>query len=141
MSLIRMARRRGLTGIALTDHDTMDGYDQLARIWPHDELQLIPGCERTLEDGSHLIGLFIQHPLVASLIRDVISEIRDQGGLVYIPHPYRYYAGILGMASRIPEPDREWAVQQADFVEIFNRKCSPEENLLALELLSKYPKS
>jgi predicted metal-dependent phosphoesterase TrpH len=140
MSLIRMTRRRGLSGIALTDHDTMEGYHRLAEIWPHDELQLIAGCERTLHDGSHVIGLFLQRPLLSGSIREVISEIRDQGALVYLPHPYREYSGIWGAASGISEADRDWAAQHADFIEVFNHKCTPEENRLALELLSKYPK-
>ena len=139
-SLLAMARRRGLSGIALTDHDTMDGFAELAKIWPHDELQLIPGCERTLFDGAHVIGLFLSRNLTATTARDVIAEIRAQGGLVYLPHPYRAYSGLLGAGSQHSAEDQHWAIEAADLIEVFNRKCTPEENGLALELLNRYPR-
>ena len=139
-ALIAMARRRGLSGLALTDHDTLDGFAALTKIWPHSELQLIAGCERTLFDGSHVIGLFLSRNLTATTAREVIGEIRAQGGLVYLPHPCRAYSGLLGAGSQHSAADRDWAIEEADVIEIFNRKCTPEENALALELLDRYPR-
>ncbi|MBK6765433.1 MAG: PHP domain-containing protein [bacterium] len=139
--LIAMARRRGLNGIALTDHDTMDGYHHLVKVWPAAEMHLIPGCERTLFDGSHIIGLFIQSMPAATTLREAITEIRAQGGLVYLPHPYREYSGVLGAAAQHSDEDRAWAVEHADIIEIYNRKCTAEENSRALELAKKYKKS
>lgn len=128
-----MARRRGLSGIALTDHDTMDGYSELAKLWPPD-LHLIPGCERTLHDGSHIIGLFIQTMPAANTLREVIEDIHAQGGLVYLPHPFREYSGVLGGAAKHSAADQVWAIEQADIIEIYNRKCTADENQSAHEL-------
>jgi len=102
---------------------------------------LIAGCERTLWDKSHLIGLFLQRNLRSQSVRELIPEIREQGGLVYLPHPFRAYSGLLGADSKHSEADRQWALEQGDIIEIFNRKCTAEENRLALELLDRYPKA
>lgn len=136
-----MTRHRGLNGIALTDHDTMEGYFELAKIWPTNELQLIAGCERTLFDDTHVIGLFLDKTLTAITLRDVIKEIHDQGGLVYLPHPYREYSGVFGSAAKHSEEDRIWAVENADIIEIYNRKCTADENSRALVLANQYKKS
>lgn len=135
-----MTRRRGLSGIALTDHDTMAGVHELARIWPSHELQLIPGCERTLFDDTHVIGLFLKENLSATTLRDVIKEIHEQGGIVYLPHPYREYSGIFGAEAQHSETDRAWAIENADIIEVYNRKCTAEENHRALELANQFNK-
>ena len=140
-SLVSIVKRRGLNGIALTDHDTMEGVAKLQKIWPHEELQLIAGCERTLDDGSHIIGLFIERPPVSNLLREVITEIQEQGGIVYLPHPFRNYAGLLRATSGYDSNDQAWALEQTNIIEVYNHKCTPDENRKALELLDRYPKA
>ena len=139
-ALAAMAKRRGLQGLAITDHDTLDGFERVREMWPED-LHLIAGCERTLFDKSHAIGLFISRNLQSQTIRELIPEIHEQGGLVYMPHPFRAYSGLLGVGSKHSENDQQWALEQADIIEIFNRKCTAEENRLALELLNHLPKA
>ncbi len=140
-SLVKIVRRRGLSGIALTDHDTMDGVTELSKIWPKDHIDLIAGCERTLFDGTHLIGLFLKEAPRAVHVREVVAEIRAQGGIVYLPHPYREYSGILGAASKHSEADKLWIAEQAEIIEVFNRKCTAAENKLALKLAEATGKS
>ena len=140
-ALISMCRRRKLSGIALTDHDTMDGVEQLRDIWPHEKLQLIAGCERTLDDGSHIIGLFLRRPLVATSLRETVREIREQEGLFYLPHPFRVYSGLLRETSGYDFEERSWALAEADIVEVYNPKCTILENRQALELLAQHPKA
>lgn len=140
-SLVDVAQRRSLSGIALTDHDTMDGVKRLQDIWPHGLLHLIPGCERTLADGSHLIGLFLKEPPAGSTPREVITEIHGQGGIVYLPHPFRAYCGLLGSQSGFSDEERTWALENCDIIEVYNSKCSMEENQQALKLLEIYPKA
>jgi predicted metal-dependent phosphoesterase TrpH len=140
-SLIAVARRRGLAGIALTDHDTMEGVRRLQAIWPHDELHLIPGCERTLTDGSHLIGLFLTEAPVSETPLEVIAEIRAQGGIVYLPHPYRAYSGLLGATSGFSEDEQKRVLEQCDIIEVYNSKCTVDENQRALKLIEQRSKA
>lgn len=140
-ALISVATRRDLAGIAVTDHDTMDGVKHLQDIWPHDRMQLISGCERTLFDGSHVIGLFLSEPIRSDVPRAAIEEILDQGGLIYIPHPFRAHSGILGCSSRIDENDKAWILERCHIIEIYNSKCSVQENQQSVQLLKTYPKA
>jgi predicted metal-dependent phosphoesterase TrpH len=89
--VIAEAKRRQLDVIAITDHDHLEGFkrvaDLLARSEPEHSLSDIPGIEVTTRQG-HLLGLFIQRPI--KMLRSVewsIDAIKEQGGLVVIPHP------------------------------------------------------
>jgi len=138
--LIAMTRRRGLAGIALTDHDTMDGYVALRDMWPAD-MHLIPGCERTLFDGVHIIGLFLRETLRSETACDVIEEIHAQGGIVYLPHPFREYSGLLGAAAKHSPADQQWAAEHCDIIEVYNRKCTADENQRAREFCDQLGKN
>ena len=96
-SLVRAATAIGLDAVAITDHDTIAGareFQRLAQERPT-RLQIIPGEEKTLADGSHLIGLFVQRPIESGDLPDAIREIEAQGGLCLIPHPFRRHDGLL----------------------------------------------
>src|SRR5262245_49809144 len=74
-SLLRTARAVGIDAIAITDHDTIEGalkVRELARQCGSDSpLEVIVGEERTLSDGSHLIGLFLERPIKSNELSEV----------------------------------------------------------------------
>jgi len=125
--LLATARKRRLDVIAITDHDTVIGaLDYQRRLAKESSApRIIVGEERTLADGSHLIGLFLCEPLLGHTLPAVREEIAAQGGICVIPHPYRAVAGAL--RERTPE-------LPAVCFEIFNPRCSQEENRLAQPL-------
>lgn len=115
--LAKAAMRHGLDAVAITDHDTIAGALEF-RAWMgrHNiPLEIVIGEERTLEDGCHLIGLFLREPLKSGTEREAVDEIRAQGGLSLVPHPFRK-DGLCG-------PNASMAVA-ADAWEIHNAKCS-----------------
>ena len=64
-SLVQTARRVGLDALAITDHDTIQGateFEQQARARQL-PLRIIIGEEKTLDDGTHFIGLFLKQPI------------------------------------------------------------------------------
>jgi hypothetical protein len=79
-----------------------------------------------LADGSHLIGLFLKSAIVSDTFQDAVREIREQGGLCNIPHPFRHRDGALRSS--------EQALAGVSGFEIFNPKCSMEENQRARAL-------
>jgi hypothetical protein len=81
-------------------------------------LRIIVCEERTLDDRSHVIGLFLHKPLFGDTLPVVCEEIAAQEGIRVIPHPYRVISGAL--REHGPEP------RKACF-EIFNPRCSQEE--------------
>ena len=93
-SQVRAAAERGLTHLAITDHDRIDGALR-ARDAVHDGLTVIVGEEIKTADGD-LIALFLEHAVAPGRpVRDTIAEVRDQGGLVGIPHPFDGFRGSL----------------------------------------------
>jgi predicted metal-dependent phosphoesterase TrpH len=110
-SVVRAAASRGLTHLAITDHDVIDGALEATRIAAAEfpGLRIIVGQEVKTSNGD-LIAAFIERPIASGLpATDAIAEIRAQGGLVGIPHPFDHFRGSLlvdaEMASIAPLVD------------------------------------
>lgn len=100
--LIASARRRGLHGFALTDHNTCEGVTYLLEQGlmredglPVDGFLIIPGVEVTTAEG-HLLCLGATLPnLKGTPAAEVCKLIHEAGGLAIPPHPYDLFrAGI-----------------------------------------------
>lgn len=89
----RVAFERGLTHLAITDHDRIDGA-LAARDAAPAGLEVIIGQEVRTTAGD-LIALFVERPIPPGLApADAAARIRDQGGAVGLAHPYdRFRAG------------------------------------------------
>lgn len=96
-SVVRVAALRGLTHLAITDHDRIEGAvaaREIART-AAPELTVIVGQEVRTREGD-LIGAFLEKDIPSDLPpAEAIAEIRAQGGLVGIPHPFDRFRGSL----------------------------------------------
>jgi predicted metal-dependent phosphoesterase TrpH len=87
--LIEAARQRGLTLIAVTDHDHVEGARRVEELLHRQggPMQMITGVEVSTRQG-HLIGLFVKDaPRPMRPVEESIDAIKQQGGLVIVPHP------------------------------------------------------
>jgi len=100
--MIASARRKGLQGFALTDHNTSKGIDYLLKKGlmrpdglPVGGFLIIPGVEVSTADG-HLLCLGVTLPdMKGEPAVEVCKEIHERGGLAIPAHPYDYFrAGI-----------------------------------------------
>jgi hypothetical protein len=83
--LAEFAVREGIGCVAVTDHDSIDGARHLCEIA---DIKVIIGEEVTTRDGD-LIGLFLQEWIRPGMSARATAEaIREQGGLVLLPHPF-----------------------------------------------------
>ena len=133
-SLVRTAQAIGLDALAITDHDTIEGakeYERLATTMGL-HLQIIAGEEKTLSDGSHLIGLFLEKHIESGEFEAAVREIAEQGGLCLVPHPFRKSDGLLRDGLKRLQV---FGTQPAGF-ELFSAKCSCAENRRARDLLA-----
>ena|SRR5437868_2287845 len=133
-SLVAAAARMGLDAVAITDHDTMEGalkFRQRAKE-KGISLNIIAGEEKTLDDGSHFIGLFLERPIKSGTLAGAIEDIQSQGGLCLIPHPFRRTDGLFRDGL---ERLKLFDGVSAGF-ELFSAKSSFEENRRAAELLT-----
>jgi predicted metal-dependent phosphoesterase TrpH len=108
VKVARAAAARGLTHLIVTDHDRIDGALR-ARDAAPDGLTVIVGEEVRTADGD-LIAAFLQSPVApGASAADTVAAVRDQGGLVGIPHPFDRFRGSLlndaRMASLAPLVD------------------------------------
>lgn len=119
--VVRIARKRGLAAIAVTDHGTIRGGLLAREADRSGDVTVIVGAEIRTEYGD-LIGLFLEEEIVARRFDDVVSEIHAQGGLVVLAHPYRQY----------PFPGH--LVGEVDLIEGFNSRSRPSTNVRATGL-------
>ena len=118
-SLVRTAAARGLTHLAITDHDRIDGAlearDRAATIAPG--LTVIIGEEVRTADGD-LICLFLERAIPPGLpVDEAIAAARAQGALVGVPHPFDRFRGSLLRDERM-----ERLAPQVDWVETHNAR-------------------
>lgn len=111
--LVERAREAGLDRIAVTDHGELEG---AWRARERDPELVIVGEEIRCACRTELIGLFLTDriPMYRPL-PEVVERIRDQGGVVYAPHPYAYLWHPIVRARR--------AMGVADLVEAFNARA------------------
>lgn len=85
--LLAACEESGLEAIAITDHNTIAGALEVAKLAP-EELHVIVGEEIKTREGE-IIGLYLTNEIPRGLsAEETITEIRKQGGLVYVPHPF-----------------------------------------------------
>jgi predicted metal-dependent phosphoesterase TrpH len=106
--MVKAAADRGLTHLAITDHDRID-VAQEAQAGSSGGVTVIVGEEVKTRDGD-LICLFLERAIPPGLsAMETIAAARDQGGLVGIPHPFDRMRGSLlrdaAMASLAPHVD------------------------------------
>ncbi len=102
--VVRAAADRGLTHLAITDHDRIDGAFEARRLAPAG-LTVIVGEEVRSRDGD-LICLYLEQAIAPGLsVTETIAAAREQGGLVGIPHPFDRLRGSLLSEDRMDGPD------------------------------------
>ena len=107
--VIAAAARKGLDAIAITDHNTMKGYEQAKRWGKKYGIAEFPGEEMNTRDG-HVLAFGIQETIRPGLSAlDTIDRIHSQGGLAVAVHPFDIKHEGLGQLSF-----------QCDAVETFN---------------------
>jgi predicted metal-dependent phosphoesterase TrpH len=126
LEVARRCRQRDLSPIFLTDHDGIDG----ARSLVEAGTAAIVG-EEVLTTEGELIGLFLKEQVPARLSpEETVAAIKEQGGLVYLEHPYDT------TRRNLREEAIERIADRIDIVEIFNGRSQPEINRRAEELRS-----
>jgi hypothetical protein len=119
--LLATARERGLGAIAVTDHNEISGA-VAAREHAREAnvgVQVIVGEEVKTADQGEVIGLFIEELIPRGMtLQETVAEIRRQGGLVYVPHPFDRLHSV---------PDYEHllgVVEEVDAIEVFNPRVA-----------------
>lgn len=119
--MLRAAAARGLTHLAITDHDRIDGaleaLEGAATEAP--DLTVIVGQEIRTTAGD-LIGVFLREVVEVGLSpAEAISAVHEQGGLVGIAHPFDRFRGSVGRGDTSA---LESVAAQVDWIEVWNAR-------------------
>jgi predicted metal-dependent phosphoesterase TrpH/glycosyltransferase involved in cell wall biosynthesis len=130
--LLAQARARGLGAIAITDHNEISG--ALEASAKADGIKVIVAEEVKTADQGEVIGLFIEKKIPRGMtLEKTIAEIKRQGGLVYVPHPFDRLHSV---------PDYEHLLEvldNVDAIEVFNPRVAISEfNEEAVRFAAKY---
>jgi predicted metal-dependent phosphoesterase TrpH/glycosyltransferase involved in cell wall biosynthesis len=131
--LLDYAEGQGLGAIAITDHNVFVGAQEAVQLARGRDLVVIPGEEIKTERGE-VIGLFLDEQIERGLpMADTIAAIRDQGGVVYLPHPF-------DRLHTIPDaPTLHRHLPEIDVFEVYNARLLFEGfNDEALRYARKY---
>ena len=132
--LVDHAEAIGLGGIAVTDHNVFGGALEAVEIARGRELIVVPGEEVKTDDQGEVIGLFLEEEIPRGMtFADTIAAIREQGGLVYLPHPF-------DRMHSIPDPATVHRhLAEIDVLEVYNARLLRDSfNDEALRFARKY---
>lgn len=117
--LLATAKERGLGAIAVTDHNEISGALEAAELSARYGVKVIVGEEVKTASQGEVIGLFIEEKIPRGLtLQETIAEIKRQGGVVYVPHPFDRMHAV---------PDYEHlldVLDEIDAIEIFNPRVA-----------------
>jgi predicted metal-dependent phosphoesterase TrpH len=118
--LLETARDRGLGAIAITDHNEISGALEAREVAERmDGIKVIVAEEVKTADEGEVIGLFLEEKIPRGMtMAATIAEIKRQGGLVYVPHPFDRFHTV---------PDYEHLlkiVEDIDILEVFNPRIA-----------------
>lgn len=115
--------------VAITDHETIQGALEVKEILSNQSppIQIIVGAEYYTEKGD-IMGLFLEEEIKTQSSDEVINEIKKQGGLVVLPHPYK--------AHKLDQT----LIQSVDVIEVYNSRTTRAKNAQALALAKEYNK-
>jgi hypothetical protein len=117
--LLATAREQRLGAIAVTDHNEISGALEARDRARAAGVKVIVGEEVKTAGQGEVIGLFIEEKIPRGLsMEETVAEIRRQGGLVYVPHPFDRMHSV---------PDYEHLLtilDDVDAIEVFNPRVA-----------------
>ncbi|HEX7363825.1 MAG TPA: PHP domain-containing protein [Dehalococcoidia bacterium] len=132
-AIIERCLKVGINCLGVADHNTLAGSLKMKEIAP---FCIVPGEEILTSEGE-VIGFFLEREIPSKLsMKETISLIKAQGGLVCIPHPYdrlRY--------SAFKDQVLDEIMPHVDIIEAFNARSLSKRNATkAMALARKYSK-
>lgn len=126
-NILKLCRKMGYDAISITDHDSMKGSIEAKKYENEFGVRVLCGEERLTDEGD-IIGLDLSEGIESKNWADVLDEIKSQGGISILTHPYREHKHIDQVALR------------ADLIETWNSHTRPLDNERASELSTRLRK-
>ncbi len=129
--LLKLAKKKGLNGIAVTDHNTIKGALAVTQANKDENFRVIIGAEIMTQYGE-ILAYNLKEEIKSRDFDEVIDEIHKQGGLAVMAHPFG--PGVIRKA--LPKDHSKVNLKKLDGFEILNGRTFPWQNKQA-EKVSK----
>ncbi len=131
--VIASCLKRGITCVAIADHATAEGGLRLKRKAPFTVIV----AEEVLTPSGEIMGMFLKETIPSpNSVDETIARIRDQGGLVCVPHPFDRLR-----PSAFRRNDLLSIIHNIDIIEVFNsRSLMPGASSQSRRLARAYGK-
>lgn len=131
--MIHACRERGIDVLAVTDHNKFEGALELQALAP---FTVIPGEEIKTAEGE-IIGYFMTEHIPRGLnAEETARRIREQGGVINVPHPFDR---LRGGRLRAEALDRLVSLELVDMIEGLNARTTyPPDNDAAFAYARKH---
>jgi hypothetical protein len=114
--LLKLAVKKGLDGIAVTDHNSIKGALTARKLNKNKDFEVIIGSEIKTDKGE-VLALYIDEEIRPGDFEDVIDSIKKQGGLAAIAHPFT-----IGLLRKRAKLDFDKIKNKIDAIETFNSR-------------------
>jgi len=130
--LLKIAKKKGLNGIAVTDHNTTKGALVVKKLNKDKNFEVIIGEEVDTNFGD-VLTYYLNKEIKIHDFFTLVDEVRKQSGLISIPHPFRMS---INPKLKFSCPIAK-IKDKIDAVECFNARMLPGSNEKAQKLAKK----
>jgi len=113
--IVKRCQELGINCVAIADHNAVEGAFKMKEIAPFKVIV----AEEVLTNSGEVMGMFLKKHIASGIpLEEAIAKIKEQGGLVSIPHPFAPLRGL-----RLNEDEMAKLAPQIDIIEVFNARC------------------
>jgi predicted metal-dependent phosphoesterase TrpH len=137
--LVREAKRIGLDGFCLTEHQVLWDWDEVVHLAGDYGIKIFRGNEITTAQGDVLVFGLDQDIKGIITIQELHEIVKSTGGFSIAAHPFRGFKmfGVGQLGLTLDQACKKKSLQYVDAVEIRNGRVTEKENELARQVSEK----
>ena len=129
--ILKTAKKLGLNGIAVTDHNSIEGSIKTKKLNKDRDFEVII-AEEVRTNAGDILAYYLNEQINSRDITEVLDNIRSQGGIACIAHPFS-----TGIGTRPKFKPTKEIIRKLDAIEAFNAKALFLSENRKAELLGK----
>ncbi len=137
--LLQEARRVGLDGICLTEHQNQWHPQEVEEMARNGGIHIFQGNEITTNQGDVLVFGYEENIQGVVMIQELHKKVEAAGGIMIAAHPFRGFLlfGITQLQMDVEQACKRILFQYVDGLEIYNCKVTDPENEMARRVAEK----
>jgi predicted metal-dependent phosphoesterase TrpH len=128
--IIKSLKKKGIQGMAITDHNAIKGSLKALKIAPKDFI-VITGTEISTKDG-HIVALNVKENIASrASVEETVEKIIESGGMPIVPHLYRNMSGLKKEKLKTIRT-------KISAIEVFNSCSLPQTNMKTAKIAREF---